>query len=119
MATAKGEEFAEDRSDSDEEEQSGIIRKPKYRSDSSSESTSEAEDPGSDDEQDCDGEASSADERNMGPSGGSFTTADLRITAKHVASIPDFDNASFQEKWEYFQKRVSFISLWMSAHLRT
>jgi hypothetical protein len=107
MATAKGDEFGEAQSDS-EEEQSNIIREPKYQSRASSDSASEGEvDRGSDSDQDEEG--TSADERGMGPSGGPFTTADLRVTAKHVASIPDFENASFQEKWEDFQKRVSSI----------
>lgn len=121
LAAAAGESEEEDEDEEDESEVERVVarRRPKYK-----ESSSEADDQDDDDEEDEDAEGdedveedqdeevgnvklpASYDESAMGQKGGSFTEADFAICARHVASFPDFREASFTEKWVPFGDKV-------------
>ncbi|KAJ7293431.1 hypothetical protein C8J57DRAFT_1269032 [Mycena rebaudengoi] len=84
-------------------------RKPKYRETSSeselTEETSEKDDDDDDDDDREDIEIPPFDESTMGQRGSPFTQGDLAITARHVASLPDFKNLSMHERWNEFSEK--------------
>ena len=127
LAAAHGEAYGSE--DEDESESSSIDkfplkRRPKYyesslSSDENRLSTSiddareSSEDDGDEDDDDDDGPVRVYSESDMGPSGASFTDADLYITAKYVASFPDFEKITGRERWDPYHELVSEI-FWIS-----
>jgi hypothetical protein len=55
---------------------------------------------------DGEGWKTSTDRRKMGKEGEPYTKADLRISARYIASIPDWDDLNHREKWEPFAEEV-------------
>lgn len=115
LAAAKGDEYESNDSESDEEEKISIRRRPKYRESSSSEDEDEEDEDGEaaptedrSESADDDGPAKTWSESEMGIKGGPFTEADLYITAKHMLSLPNFEEASGKERWQPYSERVSF-----------
>ncbi|KAF9462087.1 hypothetical protein BDZ94DRAFT_1166308 [Collybia nuda] len=110
LAAAKGEDYDEDEPDSEKEEKISVRRRPKYRdpsSDEDDEDDSENDSDGvADEESDDDNEPIKAwTENEMGQKGGPFTDADLYITAKYVASFPNFDEISSKDRWQPFHEK--------------
>ncbi|KAF8078768.1 hypothetical protein FPV67DRAFT_1466387 [Lyophyllum atratum] len=111
LAAAKGDDYGSNESESEEEEKITVRRRPKYR-DSSSEGEDE-EDDEEDDKADAEAESDEDDceavkvwsESEMGPKGGPFTDADLYVTAKYMASLRNFDEASGKERWQPYSER--------------
>jgi len=101
----------EEDSSSEEEEEMAVRRRPKYKDPSSSE---ESESEESEDEKMEQGDDEEEDrkpirhytEEEMGQKGASFTEADNYITAKYIASFPQWDDASAKERWEPFVQKV-------------
>ncbi len=55
----------------------------------------------------------------MGPKGSPFTDADLYITAKYVASFPDFERVTARERWDPYHELVSEVFwIYLKAPLR-
>jgi hypothetical protein len=108
---AEDEEDEEDEDSSEEEARVVVRKRPRYKETSSTEDEDdEDEDAEGDDDDDEDGDEDvkipTFDESAMGSKGGPFTEADFAIVSRHVASIPDFEDAPFQERWASFGKRV-------------
>ncbi|KAF8973545.1 hypothetical protein BDZ97DRAFT_1775664 [Flammula alnicola] len=106
LAAARGDEYISDGESSSEEEVT-VRRRPKYKDPSTSEDSgqSESEDekqPEEDDEDDDEdnGPVRRYSEKEMGEKGGPFTKADLYMTAKHIAFVPNWEQASTKDRWD-------------------
>jgi hypothetical protein len=94
-------------------------RRPKYKDPSSDEDDDEDDEDaeGSDDddteeeesEEDDHSKLPKFDENAMGVSGGSFTDADLAITARYISTFDDFSAVTNSEKWGPFAERVRLL----------
>ncbi|KAF9029269.1 hypothetical protein BDZ89DRAFT_1091845 [Hymenopellis radicata] len=126
LAAAKGE-LGDDEDESEEERITKSRPRPKYKDISSDDDGGDEDDEDEDDEEakhnddedaegddddeadededDEDVEIPPFDEEAMGPKGGPFTDADLAITARHIASFPDFSKVNFQDKWLPFGEK--------------
>lgn len=98
--------------DSSEEERIVVRKRPRYKEASTDDEEDEEEDADADADDDEDYEEEDMkipafDESAMGVKGGPFTEADFAILSRHVASISNFEDASFQERWPSFSERVS------------
>lgn len=93
-----------------------VRRRPSYRdpsSDEDEEDDSESESDNSADEEEDESEDDNKpvrawSESEMGQKGGSFTDADLYITAKYVASFPNFDEIASRDRWQPYSEKVCF-----------
>lgn len=91
-------------------------RRPKYRDPSSDEDDEDDSEDDSDDAAEEEEEESEDDneaiktwsESEMGQKGGPFTDADLYITAKYVASFPNFDDIASKDRWQPYHEKVGF-----------
>jgi hypothetical protein len=93
---------------SSEEEKVAVRRRPMYKDPSSSEeSESEEEEEEDQEEEQDDGiPIHHYSEKEMGLKGATFTEADTYITAKYIASFPQWEDAAAKERWEPFAKKV-------------
>ena len=116
MAAATGQElYAED--ESSEEERIVIRKRPKYKEESSEDDNDDDADADADADTEADEDEESDDdlelpefnEKAMGTKGGPFTEADFAILSRHVAAIPNFEEANNTERWQKFVERVSFV----------
>ena len=108
MAAARGIEL--DANESDSEEEVPVKQRPKYKDITTSEesegSTEEEEDDESEDDESDQKPLRRWTEDDMGEKGGPFTDADNYIAAKYLASFPDFEGATSQERWGPFHDKV-------------
>jgi len=117
LAAAHGEAYGsedEDESESsaDDKDEFPLKRRPKYYESSISSgedrlstSVDDARESSEEDEDDDDdGPVRVYSESDMGTKGSPFTDADLYITAKYVASFPDFENVTARERWDPYNE---------------
>ncbi|KAF9076138.1 hypothetical protein BDP27DRAFT_1313957 [Rhodocollybia butyracea] len=116
LAAARGEGALQDEENSEEEsseEETKPRRRPTYKEESSSEDDAHEIAPYDDDDDDDvltelsdnDFTLPSFDESAMGAATGPYTSADLALTARYVASFENFANASYGAKWQPWSER--------------
>lgn len=98
---------------SDAEHADQVRRKPIYKDVSTTEDEEEVSESGAECDEDEEEEASGEDapikhysEKDMGEKGGPFTDADLYITAKHIASMPDWHRIVSKQRWDPYAEKV-------------
>ncbi|KAG6911548.1 hypothetical protein DXG01_011850 [Tephrocybe rancida] len=109
LAAAKGDESESEESEPEPEAKRAARRRPKYKDSSSEEEEEDEEDNDAQSEPESDGDDDEPikvfSESDMGPKGGSFTDADLYVTAKYTLTLPKFDEASGKERWQPYSER--------------
>ncbi|KAK7468735.1 hypothetical protein VKT23_003238 [Stygiomarasmius scandens] len=102
LANAHARDYEEEDGDEEESGKKFVGQRPRYKDSSSEEEElSEEDEYNLSDDEDIE-IPMSFDENAMGGSGSPFTDADYAIVSRHVASISDFDRATFREKWDTF-----------------
>ncbi len=93
----------------DNEEESIPRRRPNYKEDTTSEDGNE-ESHGENEESDNEGSDAGPvrhySEVDMGETGGPFNEADMYITAKYIASTPDWERLRNKDRWDPFHEKV-------------
>ncbi len=109
MAAARGEDYSSGSSDAEDDGQ--IRQRPIYKDVSTTEDEEEVSESDAEAEEDEEEGGEDApikhySEKNMGEKGSPFTDADVYITAKYIASIPDWDRIVSKQRWDPYAEKV-------------